>query len=230
MLRNVRLREDLLARLDELSASRQRVVLAQDQERQRIQRDIQAGPEHQLALLRAGFELAAGTAGDDPGAERSLVSALRTDIGVAVESVRELARGIYPPLLADQGLVAAVRAQAIRATVTGGQVVVAADGVGRYARDVEAAIYFCCLEALRNAGQHARAATARVSLAGDAGSLCFEVADDGPGFDPAAVRGSGLQNMTDRLAALGGTMSIRSRPGAGTTVAGRVPLSASPAA
>jgi signal transduction histidine kinase len=162
--------------------------------------------------------------GSDPQRQCTLIASLKADVAVIVESLRELARGIYPPLLADQGLAAAIRAQARKA---GGSVLVMADGIGRYSRDIEAALYFCCLEAMRNAGQHAATASIRIELSRSEGAISFEVSDDGPGFEPPqAGRGSGLQNMTDRLAALGGTIVIDSRPGAGTTVAGRIPLAA----
>ncbi len=222
VLRNVRLTADLAARLDELIASRQRIVTAQDNERLRIQRDIAMGAERQLDELTARFSGAAAAAGCDPQAQLSTIGSLRSEVAAIVESLRELARGIYPPLLADQGLAAAVRAQAAKAS---GPVVVAADGIGRYSKDVEAALYFCCLEALRNVGKYAATASARIELSRTDGEVGFAVRDDGPGFDPRLPRhGSGLQHMTDRLAALGGTIVIDSRPGAGTTVAGRIPL------
>ena len=225
VLRNVRLTAELVVRLDELSASRQRIVTAQDQERLRIQRDIAGGAQQELTDLTARLRDAGATVGrSDPGLQRTMIASLKADLASIVESVRELARGIYPPLLADQGLAAAIRAQATRA---GGSVLVTADGIGRYNRDVEAALYFCCLEALRNAGKFAATASARVELSATDGAISFEVSDDGPGFDPLRTgRGSGLQHMTDRLAALGGTIVIDSRPGAGTTVAGRIPLAA----
>ncbi|MGN6795320.1 MAG: ATP-binding protein [Streptosporangiaceae bacterium] len=227
VLRNVRLTAELVARLDELTASRQRIVTAQDQERLRIQRDIARGAQRQLAKLTASFRGAEATVGSDPQAQRTLMASLRSDVAAIVESLRELARGIYPPLLADQGLAAAVRAQAAK---SGGPVVVSANGIGRYSKDIEAALYFCCLEALRNVGKYAAAACTRIELSGTDGAIGFQVSDDGPGFDmKLAGHGSGLQHMTDRLAALGGAIVIDSRPGAGTTVAGRIPLTASPA-
>ena len=222
VLRNVRLTAELVTRLDELSASRQRIVTAQDQERLRIQRDIEGGAQRQLGQLTTRFRGAQVTAGSDPQAQRELIATLRADVAAIVESLRELARGIYPPLLADQGLAAAVRAQAAKA---GGSVAVSADGIGRYGKDIEAALYFCCVEALRNARRHAGAASTRIELSRTNGAIGFKVSDDGPGFDLSlACHGSGLEHMTDRLAALGGTIVIDSRPGAGTTVAGMIPL------
>ena len=222
VLRNVRLTAELVTRLDELSASRQRIVTAQDQERLRIQRDIEGGAQRQLGQLTTRFRGAQVTAGSDPQAQRELIASLNADVAAIVESLRELARGIYPPLLADQGLAAAVRAQAAKA---GGAVAVTADGIGRYGKDIEAALYFCCVEALRNARRHAGAVSTRIELSRTNGAIGFKVSDDGPGFDMSlACHGSGLEHMTDRLAALGGTIVIDSRPGAGTTVAGTIPL------
>jgi signal transduction histidine kinase len=224
VLRNVRLTAELAARLADLSASRQRIVTAQDQERLRIQRDIASGAHQQLSDLTGRLRDAEAAVGSDPQRQCTLIASLKADVAVIVESLRELARGIYPPLLADQGLAAAIRAQARKA---GGSVLVTADGIGRYSRDIEATLYFCCLEAMRNAGQHAATASTRIELSRSDGAISFEVSDDGPGFEPTqAGRGSGLQHMTDRLAALGGTIVIDSRPGAGTTVAGRIPLAA----
>jgi signal transduction histidine kinase len=222
VLRYVGLTGELVARLDELTASRQRIVQAQDLERHRIQRDIEGGAERQLEALHAKFGAARAAAGAEPEPQRTLIAELRADIAATIESLRELARGIYPPLLADQGLVAAVRAQAAKA---GGPVTLDADDVGRLGRDVEAAVYFCCVEALRNVGRHAGSAPARIRLARDDGRVTFEVTDEGPGFDVRlASSGTGLQHMADRLAALGGAIRIDSRPGEGTTVAGEIPL------
>jgi signal transduction histidine kinase len=224
VLRNVRLTAELVERLEDLSASRQRIVTAQDQERLRIQRDIASGAQQQLSDLTGRLRDAEAAVGSDPQRQSALIASLRTDVSVIVESLRELARGIYPPLLADQGLGAAIRAQAMKA---GGSVRVTADGIGRYSRDIEAAVYFCCLEAMRNAGQHAATASTRIELSRSDDAISFEVSDDGPGFEPRrAGQGSGLQHMTDRLAALGGTIVIDSRPGAGTIVTGRIPLAA----
>jgi signal transduction histidine kinase len=154
----------------------------------------------------------------------TLLEDVEQDAQSALETLRDLARGIYPPLLADQGLTAALSAQARRAAIP---VSVETDGVGRYAEDVEAAAYFCCLEAMQNAAKYGAGASATVSLAEHDGTLQFRVVDEGAGFDPDRVaRGTGLQNMQDRLEALGGTLEIISRPGAGTTVHGRIPVGA----
>ena len=139
--------------------------------------------------------------------------------------IRDLARGIYPPLLADQGLVAALQAQARKAAVP---TEVRSDGVGRYPQDTEAAVYFCVLEALQNIGKYAGASQVAVSLEAADGSLRFTVRDDGAGFDAGAAHGSGLTNMRDRLESLGGSLVVRSEPGRGTTVTGVIPVQAAP--
>ena len=151
-----------------------------------------------------------------------MASELQAETTTALEDLRDLARGIYPPLLADRGLPAALEAQARKSPVA---VTVMPDGVGRYPQDVESALYFCCLEALQNIAKYARASHAEIRLSAGGGEVAFVVADDGEGFDPSAVpHGSGLQGMADRLEAVGGTLEIRSRPGSGTTVTGRVPV------
>ena len=138
------------------------------------------------------------------------------------EELRDLAHGIYPPLLADSGLAEALRAAGRRSPLP---VTVTAAGIGRYDLDVETAVYFCCLEALQNAAKHAAGASVQVRLWEESGGLLFSVADDGPGFDAALARnGHGYTNMADRLGAIGGTVRWDSVPGAGTTISGSVPL------
>ena len=139
----------------------------------------------------------------------------------ALQELRELAHGIYPPLLADLGLKAALEAHARKAALP---VTVEAPAVCRYPQDIEAAIYFCVLEALQNVAKYAQASAARVTLCHNGRFLAFTVEDDGKGFDQATIpAGSGLQGITDRLAALGGTIDITSTPGHGTRITGRVP-------
>jgi signal transduction histidine kinase len=149
------------------------------------------------------------------------VRRLQGAAGAALEDLRDLARGIYPPLLADQGLAAALEAQARRSPV---QVTVEPDGIGRFSREVEAAMYFCALEALNNVSKYADATSVHVSLSEAEGSLQFQIRDDGRGFDAASANyGTGLQGMADRLDAIGGTLEVTSSPGAGTTITGLVP-------
>ncbi len=220
VLRNVRLTAELQATIDDLRASRRRLVSAQDTERQRIERNLHDGAQQQLVALMIQLGVL-DDAADDPAEVRQLTGELRDGLHAALDDLRALARGIYPPLLADQGLEAAVRAQAARAPLP---VLVEADGIDRYRRDAEATAYFCILEALQNVAKYARASSATVALSCPDGHLEFTVTDDGDGFDTAKpTPGTGLQGMADRLAAAGGTFCIRSAPGLGTTISGRMP-------
>jgi len=220
VLRNVRLTAELQATIDDLRASRRRLVRAQDEERQRIERNLHDGAQQQLVAL--AIQLAVlDDAADDPAEVRQLTGDLKDGLHAALDDLRALARGIYPPLLAEQGLGAAVRAQAARVPLP---VRVEADGIGRYRRDAEATAYFCILEALQNVAKYARASCTKVALSCPDGHLEFTVTDDGDGFDTAKpTPGTGLQGMADRLAAAGGTLAIRSAPGLGTTISGRLP-------
>ena len=216
VLRNVRL-------IEELRASRQRLVTAQDQERRRIERNLHDGAQQELVALAVKMRLARTLLDTDRTQADSLLEELQGDVGGALENLRDLARGIYPPMLADNGLGSALRSQAQKASLP---VDVESDGIGRYAMEVESAIYFCVLEALQNVAKYAGASRAVVRLGENDGRLEFSVSDDGAGFDPAtAKRGAGTTNMTDRVEALGGKLQIASQPGAGTTVSGSIPIS-----
>ena len=158
----------------------------------------------------------------DPAKAKLTLEQLKGDADEALETLRDLARGIYPPLLADKGLVVALESQARKATVP---VAVETDGVERYPQDIEATVYFCVLEALQNVQKYALATAVIVRLRHDEGTLTFSVNDDGRGFDIAtAKRGAGLANMADRLDALGGALNVTSTPGAGTTITGTLPV------
>jgi signal transduction histidine kinase len=208
--------------IEDLRASRQRLVAAQDAERRRLERNLHDGAQQQLVALAVRLRLARTTASKDLAEADRMLGQLEGDVTDALENLRELARGVYPPLLADQGLAAAIEAQARRSPVP---VHVEADGIGRYPQELETAVYFCTLEALQNAAKYAQASEVAVILHEDRGELELSIRDDGRGFDRAATPlGAGLQNMSDRLAALGGTLTVRSRPGAGTTIEGRVPV------
>jgi signal transduction histidine kinase len=215
VLRNVRL-------FEELRASRQRLVSAQDAERRRLERNIHDGAQQQLVALQVKQRLVEGTIERDPSKALGMMSQLQADTTEALETLRDLARGIYPPLLADQGLGAALESQARKSPVP---VSVEAGGVARYPQDVEAAVYFCALEALNNLAKYADASRATVSLSQSDGTLTVAVSDDGEGFDTTREsNGTGLQGMADRIEAIGGSLEIRSAPGEGTTILGRVPV------
>ena len=221
VLKNVGLTEQLLARLDELKASRQRLVTAQDEERRKLERDIHDGAQQQLVALTVKLRLAEQLVHRDVDKTAEMLAALQLDSQAALEDLRDLARGIYPPLLADKGLAAALEAQARRATVP---TTVVADRVGRYPKEVESAIYFSVLEALTNVAKYADASSAEVHVAQQDGRVTFSVSDDGNGFDPNETRyGTGLQGIADRLAAIDGDLEVKSEPERGTVVAGCVP-------
>jgi signal transduction histidine kinase len=230
VLHNAGLTEQLKGRMAELLASRKRIVEAADDERRRLERNIHDGAQQQLVALSVMARLAETTVDSDKDSARAMVVQAQADAAGALENLRDLARGIYPPLLAEQGLVAALEAQASKSAIP---VTVEADGLGRYPQEAEAAVYFCALEALQNVAKYAGASQAVVRLAGaggpagPAGVLGFSVTDDGAGFDSASAGyGTGLQGMADRLAALGGDLQVRSEPGRGTTVTGRLPVRA----
>jgi signal transduction histidine kinase len=218
VLRNVRL-------IEELRASRRRLVSAQDAERRRLERNIHDGAQQQLVALAVKLRLADQVLERDTGKAHQLLSQLQSDTQDALENLRDLARGIYPPLLADAGLPAALEAQARKSALP---VSVEPNGVGRYPQEIEATVYFCVLEALQNVAKYSRASGVQIRLRDDATGLGFEVQDDGVGFDTTEpTEGSGLQGMADRLEAVGGTFLISSAPGSGTTVSGRLPVAIS---
>ena len=217
VLRNVRL-------IEELRASRQRLVAARDEERRRLERNLHDGAQQQLVALQVQLRLAEQLIGRNAEKVREIYRRLQGSTGEAIEDLRDLARGIYPPLLADRGLAVAIEAQARRSPIA---VVVEPDGVGRYGREVEAAVYFCALEALNNVVKYAGASRVVVRLSDAGGHVAFEVQDDGHGFDPSETGyGTGLQGMADRLDAVGGALEVSSARGRGTTVRGRIPLRA----
>jgi signal transduction histidine kinase len=219
VLRNVRLIEDL-------RGSRRRIVAAQDERARKLERDIHDGAQQQLVALQVKLRLADTTIDRDPAKAHELLAELQRGANDALENLRDLARGIYPPLLADKGLPTALEAQARKSPLP---VEVSGDGTGRYTPEIESAVYFSCLEALQNAAKYAKASRVTVRLAQANGALSFEVRDDGAGFDPGATGyGTGLQGIADRLAALGGELVVTSAPGDGTAVAGHLPIGGTP--
>jgi signal transduction histidine kinase len=214
VLRNVAL-------LSDLRASRQRLVAAQDEVRRRLERNLHDGAQQQLVALAVKQRLVGELIDRNPDKAASMIAELQADTADALDTLRDLARGIYPQVLADQGLTAALEAQIRKTPVP---VELRPDSIGRHDQEIEAAVYFCCLEALQNVSKYANASRAVVRLEVDGPWLTFGVQDDGAGFDPVRTRlGTGLQGMSDRLEALGGGLEIRSEPGRGTTIAGRVP-------
>jgi signal transduction histidine kinase len=221
VMRNVALAEQLMDTIEELRASRQRLVTAQDERAKQLERNLHDGAQQQIVALTVKLRLLGQLMDRDVEKARSMASDLQADATDALEQLRDLARGIYPPLLADQGLVAALEAQARKASVP---TEVRSDGIGRYPQDIEAAVYFCVLEALNNVAKYAEATRAEVSLAQDDGHLRFAVIDDGTGFDTAETSyGTGVQGMADRLDAIGGALQVVSRKGGGTTIEGQIP-------
>ncbi|MGH9248296.1 MAG: sensor histidine kinase, partial [Acidimicrobiales bacterium] len=217
--------EELRQRNEELQASRARIVSAADASRRQIERDLHDGAQQHLVAMAVKLGLLRKLAGDDPSSVEPMLGQLRDDVQETLTQVRELAHGIYPPLLRDHGLGEALRNAASRASLP---TTVDVDVDRRFGAEVEAAVYFCCLEALQNAGKHAGdAAQARVQIAEVSGALSFEVSDDGAGFDPsAAAESHGFVNMRDRLGAFGGTLDVVSASGRGTVVRGRLPVPA----
>jgi signal transduction histidine kinase len=215
VLRNARL-------IEELRASRRRIVSAQDERARKLERDLHDGAQQQLVALGVKMRLLEPLVERDPAKALELVGQLQTDTTDALNTLRDLARGIYPPILADRGLSAALEAQGRKGVVP---VRIEPDGVGRYPQEVESAVYYCVLEALQNVGKYAQASEVTVRLQEMNGNLVFEVRDDGVGFDTGATRdGTGLRGMADRLEAVGGELELTSAPGGGTTIGGHVPV------
>jgi signal transduction histidine kinase len=214
--------DELRKQADELRESRARIVATADAERRRVERDLHDGAQQHLVALAVNLRLARDIIADDPGGGVEMLEQMTEDVQTTIRELRELAHGIYPPLLADAGLPDALRAAAGRCTIPAA---VSADGIGRYSQGVETAIYFCCLEALQNAAKHAPEATAQVRLWEESGGLLFSVSDNGPGFNADKARsGHGFVNMADRLGAIGGTVRWESQPGHGSTISGSIPV------
>jgi len=209
--------------ISELRESRQRLVTAGDEARRRLERNLHDGAQQDLVALAIKLKIADGTLSDGAEEARHLFAELQADTATALQNLRDLAHGIYPPLLADLGLVAALNGQAKKSALP---VTIEADGLGRFPEDTEAAVYFCCLEALQNTAKYAGATQAAIALRAQRETLTFTVSDDGAGFDAQHTPlGAGLRNMADRLAALGGRLEVTSAPGQGTTIAGHLPFS-----
>ncbi len=204
----------------ELRASQARALAAADAERRRIGRDLHDSAQQRLVALRVHLSLA----GEQLQPEGlPIVEQLERELDEALDELQSVARGIYPHVLAQHGLAAALRS-AVRSAAT--PVSVTDEGLRRHPEATELAVYFSCLEALQNAAKHAGGdASVSIGLSDGDGGLRFVVEDDGRGFDPGRTeRGAGLTNMADRLAAVGGSMRLDSAPGRGTRIAGQIPV------
>jgi signal transduction histidine kinase len=214
---------ELLLEVEELRASRARLAAGADAERRRIERDLHDGAQQHLVALAVNLQLARQLAESDPAGANDLLAEIGRDVREALDSVRELANGIYPPLLLDLGL-----AEALRAAASGAGIPtrVDVDGLERYPPEVEGTVYFCCLAALQNAASHAGpGAHATVRVWGEPSKLLFEVVDDGASFEQReTLNGSRLTDMSDRLGAVGGRLTISAEPGQGTRISATIPL------
>ncbi len=232
-LHNVRLDSALQASLEELQqrnaelqASRLRIVTAADESRRAIERNLHDGAQQHLVALAVKLGLARQLLDSDPGIAAAQLAELRADVQTTIDAVRELAHGFYPPLLRQRGLGEALRTAAARSPLPCATTV---NLPGRYPVEVETSVYFCCLEAIHNAGKYAgKDASITVHVDHDGLRLRFTVSDDGAGFEtgPDGVDdGHGFINMRDRLGAIGGSLQVTSAPGSGATVRGIVPVS-----
>ena len=215
--------EELRHRNAELRASRARIVAAADASRRRIERDLHDGAQQHLVAMAVRIGLARSTVEEDPSQMDAVLEEFRRDIKATLVELRSLAHGIYPPLLRDRGLGEALRNAAGRAALP---VEVDVDLADRPPADLEAAVYFCCLEATNNAGKYAGdSATVRLTVRRDGDALMFDVADNGVGYEVGhATEGQGFLNMRDRVGAYGGELEVESAPGKGTCVRGRLPI------
>lgn len=216
-LENTRLQAELRAQLAELRASRLRIVAAADSERRRLERDLHDGTQQRLLALGLALQILRDHQGDP-----ELLDQAESELQEALRELRDLARGIHPAILSEQGLGAAVRSLADRAPV----VVETEVAEGRYAERVEAAAYFVVSEALANIAKHAQARSASISIWRLNGSLVVEVQDDGCG-GAASTAGSGLQGLADRVGALDGRLTIESALSSGTTIRAEIPCASS---
>lgn len=212
----------LAATTADLVASRIRLVEAADAERQRIERDLHDSVQQQLVGIRIKLELAAEEVRREPASGGRMIDLIGRQMDEVLETLRSLARGIYPAVLQERGVGEALKSAGRRSPAP---VSVRVDRIGRQRDDVEIAVYFCCLEAMQNVAKHAGPdAQAIIRLWREAERLCFEVNDSGVGFDPDQVPcPNGLINMHDRIEAVGGTLTVSSHEGQGAVVRGWVP-------
>jgi PAS domain S-box-containing protein len=214
-----RLNDELQARLEELAASRARIVTAGDVERRRLERNLHDGAQQRLVALSLALRVALARLDSDPAAARATLENAAEELTLALAELRELARGLHPAVLSDRGLRAAVEMLAGRSPVA---VEIAEVPDRRLAEPVEAAAYYLIAEALTNVAKYALASTVRVRVAAGDGSVIVEVYDDGVGGADAA-RGTGLRGLADRVEALGGSLEVVSPAGAGTSLRAEIP-------
>lgn len=217
-IENERLAAEVRSQLAEVRASRARIVVAGDAERRRVERDLHDGAQQRLVTLAIALQIAKGQVEPADGELLGSLDRASRELELALAELRELARGIHPPVLTELGLAAAVEALADRTPVP----VTIQASPDRYPQEVEATAYFVAAEALTNVAKYAGATSARVTIARRDDLLTVEIADDGGGgADPAG--GSGLRGLEDRVAAIGGRLAVTSAPGAGTTIRAEIP-------
>jgi signal transduction histidine kinase len=223
-LQEFQLEADLKASLGDLARSRRRLVEAADAERQRIERDLHDGAQQHIVGVRVKLELAREAIRHDAARGERMLEEIGDELDDALDELRSLAQGVYPPLLAEHGLAEALKSTARRAPIA---ISVSVPRLSRYPADIETAVYFCCREALQNVAKHG-GGSARLGLSEQGAQLHFAVADSGPGFDPESRSlGQGIVNMCDRIEAVGGTLTVTSHAGGGTVISGVVPLRSS---
>jgi signal transduction histidine kinase len=222
-LRNTQLTAELRRQVKDLKRSRDRVVSAADDARRSLEHDLDSGPQQQLVAVKVKLgptRMLAERAGAAKTA--NVLADIEEQAGDAIRAIREFAAGIYPPLLGAEGLAVALGQQTQKAALP---VSLIANEIGRFPRDVEAAVYFTVLEALQNTAKYAAASSVEVRLSEENGDLRFEVLDDGVGFDTSQVsKGAGLNGISDRMDIVGGSWEIESSSGSGTTLKGSVPV------
>ena len=215
-----RLNAELHARLEELAASRARIVTAGDLERRRLERNLHDGAQQRLVTVSLSLRLALVMFDSDPAAVRAALADACDELALALDDLRELARGLHPAVLSNRGLRAAVETLTGRAPIP---VEITEIPDGRLPEPVEAAAYYLIAEALTNVVKYAQASTVRVRVAAGDASVVLEVSDDGVGgADPTG--GSGLRGLADRVEALGGALHVVSRVGAGTSLRAEIPI------
>jgi signal transduction histidine kinase len=214
--------EHLLVEIEDLRASRARLVAAADAERRAFEQQLHDGAQQQLVAVAVNLQLAGGLCETDATAARALLDEIGCDVRDALDGLRRLAAELYPPLLDAGGLVVALRSAAADSGIV---TRVEAEAFPQGRPELATTVYFCCLEALRNAARYAGAgAKARVSIRVEEAALVFEIADDGCGYITGRPSTGGLRRIGDRVVALGGHLEIESLPGRGTSVSGSLPL------